>query len=278
MSKLSMQIQTDTSLMAEVEAAVRKAAKPLADAFSREARPQDMAHLLAMLDANDELVLEQLRPALQTLRPEAGWIEDEDEGGALPPGEWWLVDPVEGNVNHIHGLTEWGISVVLVRDAEPCLAVMHLPLANDTYTAISGKGAQLNGVPISVSVKKSLSAALVATGQARPNEDADTYRRIGGAVTAMLGAALLVRVSVPSTTLLAEVAAGRLDLFWQHSQVRAGLLAGALLVREAGGVVSDLSGQPWTVESHDFVAGSRALQQSALSVLAPFSGPAGKVS
>ncbi|MEK8174029.1 hypothetical protein NKH77_48965 [Streptomyces sp. M19] len=93
----------------------------------------------------------------------------------------------------------------------------------------------LNGARLRPSVKTDLAAALVGTGQAKPGEDAETHRRVGRSVTAMLDSALVTRVSVPATLQLVQVAAGRMDLFWQYSDVRSGLLAGALLVAEAGG-------------------------------------------
>lgn len=258
---------TDRQLLAATEIVVRAAAATLAQRFTRSARPGDLEQLLAAIHANDDAVVATMRDALTELRPRAGWIEDEEEGGALPPGEWWLVDPVEGNVNHIHGMTEWGVTATLVRDDVPVLAVVHLPLTNDTYTALAGEGAFYNGEPMLVSAKRQLGAALVATGQAKPREDSETYRRIGASVTAMLETALLVRASVPATLLLTEVAVGRMDLFWQHSQVRAGLLAGALLVTESGGTVTDTRGRPWTIASEDFLASSPGIHGEAVAVL-----------
>ncbi len=84
---------------------------------------------------------------------------------------------------------------------------------------------------------------------------------------ALLDAALLVRLSVPTILELIDVAAGRLDAFWQHGSVRAGLIGGALLVREAGGLVTDLSGERWTAASPDFLAAPTALHPDILSAL-----------
>ena len=76
-----------------------------------------------------------------------------------------------------------------------------------------------------------------------------------------------MRLSVPTTLELIDVAAGRLDAFWQHGSVRVGLIGGALLVREAGGIVTDLNGARWTAASADFLAGPPALQPAILAVL-----------
>ena len=83
----------------------------------------------------------------------------------------------------------------------------------------------------------------------------------------MLGTALVVRVSVPATLQLIHVAAGRMDAFWQHSNVRVGLLGGALLVTEAGGTVTDTRGELWTLFSPTFLASAPALHAAAVAVL-----------
>jgi len=184
---------------------------------------------VAAIDANDAASLGLLRDALAQARPGAGWAEDEEGGGALPAGEWWVTDPVEGNVNHIHGMPDWGVTATLVRDNAPVLAVVTVPPTGDTYTAVRGGGAYLDGARLRASAKTDLGVALVATGQATPGEDSDTHRRIDQSVATMLENALVVRVSVPATLQLIHVAAGRMDAFWQYSRVRSGLLAGALL-------------------------------------------------
>jgi len=177
------------------------------------------------------------------------------------------VDPVEGNINLVHGLPDWAVTVTLVRDDEPVLTVVHLPLTGETYTAVRGGGAHLNNKRLRASSKTDARAALVGTGQARHGEGAEAHRRLGAAVTAMLGTALVVRVSVPATLQLIHVAAGRMDAFWQHSNVRVGLLGGALLVTEAGGTVTDTRGELWTLFSPTFLASAPALHAAAVAVL-----------
>ncbi|QGZ66857.1 3'(2'),5'-bisphosphate nucleotidase CysQ [Paraburkholderia acidisoli] len=217
--------------------------------------PDDLRDLVRAIHANDDASLAVLRPLLTQARPGARWVEDELEGGALPAGEWWLVDAVEGNVNHVHGLAEWGVSATLIRDNAPVLTAIYEPVAQRLHSALRGGGAAwLNGVPMRASTKTELRAAIVATGQAKPGESEATWRRLGVSITAMLRAALVVRATVPATFQLAQVAAGQIDGFWQYSNVRSGQAAGALLVAEAGGIVTDLRGEPWTLASDDFLA------------------------
>ena len=208
-----------------------------------------------------------MREALLAARPGSQWAADEEEEGALPAGEWWVADPAEGNVNHLHGRHGWGVTATLVRDGEPVLTVVNIPFTGETYTAVAGQGAFVNGLPLRVSGKQELSAAIIASGQASPGESKAIRSRMIRSADALLDVALLVRLSVPTTLELIDVAAGRLDAFWQHGSVRAGLIGGALLVREAGGLVTDLAGERWTPASPDFLASPPALQPAILSAL-----------
>ncbi|MEU0052519.1 inositol monophosphatase family protein [Streptomyces sp. NPDC006309] len=262
-----MPFAAGTTLMSDVTAAVRTAGRTLLDRYTPHPRGVSLDEVVQELHANDDAVLDVLREPLLRARRGSQWAEDELAGGALPPGEWWVVDPAEGNINHVHGMPDWAVTATLVRDNEPVLTVVHLPLTGDTYTAAAGGGARLNDRPLNVSAKSGLGAALVGTGQAKPGEDVRTYRRIGDSVTAMLTAGLVVRVSVPATMQLIHVAAGRMDAFWQFSDVRSGLVAGALLVSEAGGTVTDLAGEPWTTAGRDFLAAAPGVHAAALAAL-----------
>lgn len=257
----------DASLLALAVAAVQAAGAAVLARFGTDTRPAGRQAIGAMIAANDSVSLAILRPALTAARPGAQWAGDEGGGGLLPAGEWWVVDPVEGAINHIHGLPDWGVTATLVRDNVTVLTAVHLPMSSETYTALLGGGAWRNGERLQVSLKTELNAAMVGTGQAVPDEGSAVYQRIASSLLAMLEAALVVRVSVPSTLQLVQVAAGRQDLFWQLSQVRSGLLAGALLVAEAGGRVSDLNGKAWQPDSSGLLASAPALASQAVAVL-----------
>jgi myo-inositol-1(or 4)-monophosphatase len=256
---------------ADVLSAVVKAATAAGDRllaeFSPQARPASRADMATVGRHIEGLVLGELRPELARLLPGAGWADDDMETTPLPPGEWWVVDAVEGAVNYVHGLPEWCVTVTLMRDSQPALTVVRQPVGDLTYTAVLGAGARLNGRPLRASAKAGLDAAIAVTGQAEAGQD-DTYRRIGESVTAMLDRALLVRTSVPSTFPLLLVAAGQNDVFWQYEPVLPGVAAGALLVTEAGGMVSRIDGSRWAPGSHDILAAAPGLHQAAVAALA----------
>ncbi|AUG76873.1 inositol phosphatase [Kitasatospora sp. MMS16-BH015] len=257
----------DTDLLAHTADAVRAAGAVLRERFGDVVPYRTREELMSALAANDDAALEALRPALTRLRPDARFVEDELAGGALPSGEWWVVDPAEGNVNHLHALPDWAVTATLVRDNQPVLTAVHLPLTGETYTALAGAGAHLDGRPLHVSRTTDLGLGLVATSQARPDENEEVVRRIGSSITAMLLDALVVRVAVPATLHLLNVAAGRIDAFWQFAGARADLLPGALLVTEAGGRISDAQGRPWTPQSESFLAAAPGVHAAAVTTL-----------
>lgn len=259
--------RTDEELLPDVVAAVSAAAARLLENFGARSNPLTVAEVVARIRDSDARSLGVLRPLLETAHPTAGWVDDELDGGVLPDGDWWVTDPVEGAINYVHGIRDWGVTATLVRDNEPVLTVVGLPLESSTYTAIRGWGAHLNGRPLRVSAKNRLDAALAGTGQASPRETAETFRLIARTLPAMMAASGVTRSSVPSTLQLVLVAAGRMDAFWQHSAVRSGLLPGALLITEAGGIVSDISGGPWSLSSTDFLAAAPGVHDEAVSTL-----------
>ncbi len=258
----------DHALVPAVAATVQAGGKHMLQFFASRPDMVTRDEVVAAIHDNDARSLSVLRDRLMAIRPQAGWVEDELESGELPRGEWWVIDPVEGNVNHAHGIPEWCITATLVRDGVPIVTAANLPLTGDTFTAARGYGAFADGVALRPSAKTALDACLVGTGQAKPGEDAETFRRLSESAAAMLESALVIRVSVPATLQLIHVAAGRMDVFWQFSQVRSGLLAGALLVQEAGGVVTDTYGRPWSLASPDFLAAAPAVHAAAVEVLA----------
>ncbi|MFH8729013.1 inositol monophosphatase family protein [Streptomyces termitum] len=258
---------SDADLLARTVIAVREAASALRERFGDVVPYRTRKELMSALAGNDDTALGILRPALTRLRPDAGWVEDELDGGALPPGEWWVVDPAEGNVNHLHALPEWAVTATLVRENRPVLTAVHVPLTGETYTALAGGGAHLDGRSLRVSPTTDLGLGLVATSQARPDEDEEVVRRVGSSITAMLFDALVVRTAVPATLHLLNVAAGRIDAFWQFAGARADLLPGALLVAEAGGRISDAEGRPWTPRSESFLAAAPGVHAQAVDTL-----------
>ncbi|MGI5239843.1 inositol monophosphatase family protein [Dactylosporangium sp. CA-139066] len=264
-------------LLTEVVRAAREAGARLLPLYSADARPASRAGIERSAHELQTAALEGLdglRETLNRLRPAARWVGDAEERIALPDGEWWAVDEVEGAVNLLHGRPEWGVSIALVRDGAPVLAVFHEPVADRTHTAARGEGAYLGGEPLHVSRKPDLALAVVETSQVG-DEPAPLRSRIGTAIGALMSTALLVRTTIPTTFPLLSVAAGRSDVFWQYAPALTGVAAGVLLATEAGGVAVDLTGAPWRPGAADLLVTTPALRDAARSALAAVPTPAG---
>lgn len=236
---------TPASLLPSLADAAREAG----DLLLRGPRPTPAADLAAFqraFDAAEAPLLTLLRERLEALRPGAPWAEELDQ--RIPTrGEVWVVDAIDGAVQYLQGLPQFCVSLALVRDGEPVAAALHAPRLGETYAAAVGAGATRNGVPVAPSRKTDPAAAVVATSHppflgAREPELAAPTGRAMAAVLPLVGA---VRNLGPTSWQLADVAAGRLDAFWQLGQDDGNLLGGVLIAREAGAPVTDCHGAPW---------------------------------
>jgi len=152
----------------------------------------------------------------------------------------WVIDPLDGTVNFLHGIPFWCVSIAVLEHGEPVAAVVHAPELRHTFAARAGEGAFLNGEPIHVSATPALADSILATGFAYrrnelPDHNFDNFEAAGMRCAGIrrLGSAALD---------LCYVACGRLDGFWELHLEAWDVAAGALLVREAGGRVTDFAG------------------------------------
>jgi myo-inositol-1(or 4)-monophosphatase len=179
---------------------------------------------------------------LERERPDDALTGEEGAGERGSSGRRWLVDPLDGTTNYLYGFPQWSVSVA-VEDGEGGIAgVVHDPLRGETFRAARGEGAELNGEPISVNEHDDLATALVATGFAYLPE-----RR---AAQAEVAARILPRVRdirrAGSAALdLSWLAAGRVDGYYERGLSAWDWAAGSLIVKEAGGRVEPLAGEPF---------------------------------
>jgi myo-inositol-1(or 4)-monophosphatase len=180
-----------------------------------------------------------VRDSLAATAPGIAFFGEEGGGERAPLG--WLVDPLDGTANFLHGLPAVGVSVALVQDGEPVVGVVHAPLLGDTYVATRGGGAARNGDAIAVSDREP-HEAIPATGfPFRRKERLEAFLEV---FTATFGAVEDLRRVGAASLDLAWTAAGVFDGFFELALGPWDVAAGALLVREAGGVVTDWSGDP----------------------------------
>lgn len=180
----------------------------------------------------------------------------------------WYIDPLDGTTNFVFGLTFCAISIALAYKGVPVLGVIHDPFRKETFSAVQGCGAYLNGSPITVDQAKcTLDGSLLVTGYPgnialRPRMHRVNYEKVIDQCNNLraLGSAALE---------LAYVACGRLTGFWEVSLRPWDVAAGMVLVEEAGGTISDLAGQPLLITEYiDITASNGLIHQEFLECLA----------
>ncbi|MEV6873681.1 inositol monophosphatase [Amycolatopsis sp. NPDC051128] len=230
-----------------------------------ERPPTSLGEFAEAFSAIDDPLSASLRAALTGIRPDVGWVDEFED---LPGGEVWVVDALDGAVQFIQGLPQYCVSVTLVRDGEAELAVLHSPWLGETYAARRGEGARRNGTLIEPSRKASLTAAAAAAGQPPfVTKQPGVAEAAGRSLTAILGEVAAVRNLGPTSWQVADVAAGRLDLFWQYGRDATNLVGASLIAREAGAVVTTADGAPWTPSAGSFLAAAPGLHAAAVEIL-----------
>jgi len=176
----------------------------------------------------------------------------------------WLVDPLDGTVNYARGFPVWGVTLALARQGQIVMGVIYDPLHDEIFGAERGQGAWCNGERIHVSDTSHLQGALVATGFAykRATVADNNLAEFSAVMPHVQG----VRRAGSAVLDLAYVAAGRLDAYWEMHLHPWDWAAGSLLVREAGGMVSDLHGAPWSFEARSLLATNGHLHATLLTL------------
>lgn len=167
----------------------------------------------------------------------------------------WIVDPLDGTVNYVHQLQSFAVSIGMYHAGKLQLGVVHDPICKEVYWALRGRGAYRNDVPIRCSSTNSLDQALLACSfSANIKNDSNELLRFNNA----LGHARAIRRMGSAALNLCYVAAGQLDGYWATSVKTWDIAAGAIIVEEAGGVMSDISGGDFDPWKPQFIAASTA--------------------
>lgn len=184
-------------------------------------------------------------------------------------GVTWVVDPLDGTTNYIHGVPYFTTSIAVEKDGKPFLAAVYDPMRDELFHAKLGRGAYLNGKKIKVSQVSKLSETLFATGfPCRNHAILDKHLKLfKDFFLSTSGARRLGAASLD----LAYVAAGRYDVFWEFGLARWDIAAGCLIVAEAGGVVTDFEGGETHLDTGNVVASNGKLHSDVLKLLNPCS-------
>ncbi|HTT84590.1 MAG TPA: inositol monophosphatase family protein [Rhizomicrobium sp.] len=203
--------------------------------------------------------LSKARPGYGFLVEESGAIEGPDKTHRF------IIDPLDGTTNFLHGVPHFAISMALEREGQIVSAVVYNPVADEMFTAEKSHGAYLNDRRLRVAARKSLKEALVATGM--PFHGHGDHEGFLAELAPVMSQVAGVRRFGSAALDLAWVAAGRFDGFWERGLSAWDIAAGLLLVREAGGSVTDLQGGARALETGDVLAANEKLHPLLLKLL-----------
>ena len=218
-------------------------------------------------DLVTEADLESERIILSAIRehfPEHAVLSEEQ--GEIGCSDYvWIIDPLDGTTNFAHKYPVFSIAVALVYRGDVKLAVTLDPLRDELFAAEKSKGATLNGRPMRVSKTKSLSCALIATGfpYNRATNPTCNLAEVGKIMPLVQG----LRRSGSAALDLAYVACGRLDGYWEYHLLPWDFAGGVLLVKEAGGCITEMNAAPVNPKSTAAIAGNPAIHQSLFNTI-----------
>jgi len=192
-----------------------------------------------------------------------------EESGSQGDSEYiWIIDPLDGTTNFLHGFPVFAVSVGLTHNGRLAHGVVYDPLRQELFTASRGSGAQLDGRRIRVSKNTALDRALLGTGFPFRDSNMALPPYLGMLEKAILNTAGVRRPGAAALD-LCYVAAGRLDGFWETGLSAWDLAAGALIIREAGGIISGLDGSEDFMDSGHVLTGSPKIYGAVAKLFAP---------
>ena len=256
-----------SALINVMTAAARKAGRSLKRDFGEVENLQvslkGPANFVTAADKRaEEIVYEELtqaRPGYSFLGEEGGKREGPDKTHT------WIVDPLDGTTNFLHGIPHFAISIALEREGTIVAGVIYNPINDEMFTAERGKGAYLNDRRIRVAVRKRLAEAVFACGLPHLGRgDLAQFRQEFAVIQEKVAG--LRRFGAAALD-LAWVAAGRLDAYWERNISAWDMAAGLLIVREAGGFVTDCEGKDSMFATGDIVAGNETMHSELVTLL-----------
>ncbi len=251
-----------------VTAASRNMLRDFGEVENLQVTRKGPADFVSRVDTNAERVI---KAELQKARPD--WGFEMEEGGIIPGADadapCWIIDPLDGTTNFLHGIPHFAISIAVRDNGKITAGLIFDPLRHEFFFAEAGSGAYFNDRRLRVSGRRHMRESLFATGipflgRGSAEDHALFNRELAGIMETSAG----VRRFGSAALDLAYVAAGRYDGFWERGLSSWDIAAGILLVREAGGFVSDFASRDRALQSGDVVAGNPAIHAELLKQLA----------
>ena len=245
-------------MVGAVQKAARKLARDFGEIENLQVSKKGPADFVSTADRRSEQIL---REELQKARPRFGmFMEETGETQGEDDSNRWIVDPLDGTTNFLHGLPHFAISVALERDREPYAGVIYDPIKDELFWAEKGAGAHLNSRRLRVSNRENLTECLFATGI--PFKGLPYHDVFEPQLTAVSSVSAGVRRMGAAALDLAYVAAGRYDGYWENGLNYWDIAAGIILVREAGGFVTTMDGKRRYTAGAGLIATNERLRMS----------------
>ena len=247
--------------------AAQKAARALKRDFGEVERLQvSLKGPANFVSAADHRSEETLRRELERARPGYSFLGE--EGGRHDGADkthTWIVDPLDGTTNFLHGIPQFAIAIALQRENTIVAGLVYNPILDELFTAERGKGAFLNDRRLRVAARSRLADSVVACGLPHLGRGGlAEFRREFGVVQEQVAG---LRRFGSAALDLAWVAAGRVDAYWERNLSPWDMAAGEILVREAGGFVTDLDGNDGMIEKGNVIAGNEAMHRDLLHLI-----------
>ncbi len=258
---------TRSAIINVMTKAATKAARGLKRDFGEveqlQVTPKGPSDFVSAADHRAEAVIKE---TLRHARPDFGLLmEKSGEHPGKDPRSRFIVDPLDGTTNFLHGLPHFAISIACERDGEIVAGIVFDPIKNELFWAEKGMGAYLNDRRLRVSGRRRLAEALLATGI--PFQGHGDRERFLKEIDAAMQATAGVRRYGSAALDLAYVAAGRYDAFWERHLSPWDMAAGVILVREAGGLVSEIEGGDWGIDSASLLVANDKLHRACVTLL-----------
>jgi myo-inositol-1(or 4)-monophosphatase len=255
-------VAVQSALINVMTAAARKAARSLKRDFGEVEKLQvSLKGPANFVSAADRRAEDILRTELLKARPGYGFLGE--EGGThhgTDKTHTWIVDPLDGTTNFLHGIPHFAISIALAREGTPIAGVIYNPANDEFFSAEKGKGAFFNDHRIRVAARTRLADAVVCCALPHLGRGDREFAAVQDKDAGLrrFGAAALD---------LAYVAAGRFDAYWERNLSPWDFAAGVLMVREAGGYVTNLDDNERTMEPGDIIAGNETMHRELLKLV-----------
>jgi myo-inositol-1(or 4)-monophosphatase len=252
-------------LTKEIEVAVeaaKAAGEVLRNGFGRQHSVEYKGEVDLVTEA-DKRAEQEIVGRLRDAFPAYGILTEEGGGSSGEADSRWIIDPLDGTTNYTHGFPIFATSIALQREGEVVLGVVYDPMADETYVAERGSGAMLDGEPIKVSDTDELIVALLATGFPYDRDEVPEALDLFGQFVMLTQS---IRRLGSAALAMCYVAMGRLDGYYERGIKAWDIAAGNVILREAGGKVTNYQGRKLDLEGEEVVASNGLLHEELISV------------